>query len=253
MNSSQRVSNSSNNIPPAIKLTDLLRPVFQEAFIVKEYCTFTRVQSGDNDPDSQDQIKSSRLPGVYVIPSAHSIYMWFGALFVNSSSSPWHGGVFRFVIRFPENYPTGIPAVTFLPITLVPQQGYKLISSHPDINEQGGFNLKPYVSSPPYRTYKIMKQIRKAFYRQFNEPELGNTANQSAGLLAKQNYNEFIVRARADAEESQTSIEIIDKYVLKKFNNDHNLMILGGINHLDPQDNQTGANNNKHVGLSFML
>lgn len=44
-----------------------------------------------------------RIPGVYVIPSANSELLWFGVIFIRSGM--YRGGIFRFTIHIPENFP----------------------------------------------------------------------------------------------------------------------------------------------------
>ncbi|XP_054917563.1 AKT-interacting protein isoform X2 [Dermacentor andersoni] len=50
-------------------------------------------------------LMKQQLSGVYVMPSASSAFVWFGVLFIRQGL--YQGGVFRFTLRIPENYPDG--------------------------------------------------------------------------------------------------------------------------------------------------
>ncbi|XP_076341998.1 AKT-interacting protein-like isoform X2 [Tachypleus tridentatus] len=50
-------------------------------------------------------LQRRRLPGVYVVPSAGSPLKWFGVLFIWQGH--YQGGVFRFTLYMPHNYPDG--------------------------------------------------------------------------------------------------------------------------------------------------
>jgi len=53
-----------------------------------------------------------RLPGIYCIPSHGSSLTWFGVLFIRQG--PYQGGVFRFQVLIPDNYPDGdVPRIVF--------------------------------------------------------------------------------------------------------------------------------------------
>lgn len=46
---------------------------------------------------------SESIPGVYLIPSAESSYNWFGVIFIRKGL--YRGGVFRFNISIPQEFP----------------------------------------------------------------------------------------------------------------------------------------------------
>eukprot|EP00096_Caligus_rogercresseyi_P012520 TRINITY_DN5273_c0_g1_i1.p1 TRINITY_DN5273_c0_g1~~TRINITY_DN5273_c0_g1_i1.p1 ORF type:complete len:319 (-),score=60.68 TRINITY_DN5273_c0_g1_i1:326-1282(-) len=50
-------------------------------------------------------LQKQKLPGVYIIPSAISPLKWYGIIFVRSGL--YQGGIFRFQIIIPDNYPDG--------------------------------------------------------------------------------------------------------------------------------------------------
>lgn len=61
-----------------------------------------------------NQLQKQKLPGVYVIPSAKSALFWYGVLFIRQGL--YQGGVFKFSLYIPENYPDGdCPRLVFEP------------------------------------------------------------------------------------------------------------------------------------------
>lgn len=57
-------------------------------------------------------LQTQDLRGIYVIPSAQTSFLWFGVLFVRQGD--YKGGVFRFTINLPDNFPDGgCPKVVF--------------------------------------------------------------------------------------------------------------------------------------------
>ncbi|KAB7501427.1 AKT-interacting protein [Armadillidium nasatum] len=57
-------------------------------------------------------LQKQRVAGVYVIPSANSPIVWFGVIFIRQGL--YQGGIFRFALHIPENYPDGdVPSVFF--------------------------------------------------------------------------------------------------------------------------------------------
>ncbi|XP_076342001.1 protein AKTIP homolog isoform X4 [Tachypleus tridentatus] len=64
-------------------------------------------------------LQRRRLPGVYVVPSAGSPLKWFGVLFIWQGH--YQGGVFRFTLYMPHNYPDGdCPLIVFEPSVFHP-------------------------------------------------------------------------------------------------------------------------------------
>lgn len=61
------------------------------------------------------EIHRQRLSGVYVVPSASSPLLWYGLLFIRSGD--YGGGVFKFTLSLPPNYPDGgvVPSIVFQP------------------------------------------------------------------------------------------------------------------------------------------
>ncbi|XP_071450159.1 AKT-interacting protein [Hetaerina americana] len=52
------------------------------------------------------------IPGMYIIPSANSAFLWFGVIFIHDGV--YQGGVFRFQLRIPNTYPSiGFPDFIF--------------------------------------------------------------------------------------------------------------------------------------------
>ncbi|XP_046400023.1 AKT-interacting protein homolog B-like [Ischnura elegans] len=52
------------------------------------------------------------IPGMYIIPSANSAFLWFGVYFIHEGM--YEGGVFRFQLRIPSTFPSsGSPELIF--------------------------------------------------------------------------------------------------------------------------------------------
>lgn len=49
--------------------------------------------------------------GIYVVPSVDSLRHWHGVIFLRKSH--YRKGIFKFVIRIPEEYPDASPRVFF--------------------------------------------------------------------------------------------------------------------------------------------
>ncbi|CAB3249960.1 unnamed protein product [Arctia plantaginis] len=57
-------------------------------------------------------LQTENLQGIYVIPSYENSFLWFGVIFVRSDY--YEGGVFRFTLTLPENFPDEeVPVLKF--------------------------------------------------------------------------------------------------------------------------------------------
>ncbi|XP_065676817.1 protein AKTIP homolog isoform X3 [Hydra vulgaris] len=104
-----------------------------------------------------NHVKKTRLPGVYVIPSAKDPLVWFGVLFIRQGI--YQDGVFRFSIFIPSNYPDGdCPSVIFKPPVY-----------HPFINATTGVldierafsSWRPNVN----HLWQVLLHLRRIFYK----------------------------------------------------------------------------------------
>ncbi|XP_029163581.1 protein crossbronx homolog [Nylanderia fulva] len=98
-------SNGDSPLSMSVKMID--RPIVsqtnkQHAIFLQEY----------NIISEYKMLCSQDLKGIYVIPSALDSFLWFGVQFVRQGI--YKGGVFRFTISLPPNFPLGdCPKVVF--------------------------------------------------------------------------------------------------------------------------------------------
>jgi len=124
-----------------------------------------------------------RLPGIYCIPSALSSLTWYGVLFIRQG--PYQGGVFRFQVHIPDNYPDGdVPKVVFDNSVFHPS--IDPTSNHLNV-EQGFRKWKRNVN----HIWQLLLYARKLFYK----PDLNNPLNKEAANLYQQDMEEFKIRA----------------------------------------------------------
>ena len=65
-------------------------------------------------------LRSACPGGMYVIPAQEDVSTWYGVVFVDDG--PYAGGVFRFVVSIPEEYPQHVPAVRFTSVHVSKQK-----------------------------------------------------------------------------------------------------------------------------------
>jgi len=58
------------------------------------------------------KLKHQAPPGVYVLPSAYSLRLWHGVIFLRKGL--YKNGIFKFFLKIPESYPDNGPKVVFL-------------------------------------------------------------------------------------------------------------------------------------------
>jgi len=58
------------------------------------------------------KLKHQAPPGVYVIPSAYSLRLWHGVIFLRKGL--YKNGIFKFFLKIPESYPDNGPKVLFI-------------------------------------------------------------------------------------------------------------------------------------------
>lgn len=141
-----------------------------------------------------NMLQKQDLSGVYVIPSAHSSLLWYGVIFVRQGI--YHGGVFRFKILIPEEFPDGgCPKVVF-----------ESNIFHPMIHEDTGeFDLRNGFQDwrkNVNRIWQVLHFIRRAFYKF----ETKTPVNEFANELYMSNIQEFQNRVQLCVKESQERI-----------------------------------------------
>lgn len=126
-----------------------------------------------------NQLRSERLPGVYVLPAAKSPLIWYGVIFIRMGS--YQDGIFKFVMKIPENFPDGdCPSVIFKPPVF-----------HPVINmETGELDVKR--TFPKWRRNinhlcQVLLYARRIFYK----IDMKNPLNPEAAHLYENDRDAF--------------------------------------------------------------
>ncbi|XP_076363974.1 AKT-interacting protein-like isoform X1 [Tachypleus tridentatus] len=127
-------------------------------------------------------LQRQRLPGVYVVPSAGSPLKWFGVLFIRQGL--YQGGVFRFTLYMPDNYPDGdCPLIVFEPSVF-----------HPLINiETGELDVKRGFQKwrrNVNHIWQVILYARRIFYKIENQ----NPLNPEASVLYERDLELFKVK-----------------------------------------------------------
>ena len=106
--------------------------------------------------DEYRHVSQNMPSGMIVAPSFHTLLEWHGVLFVNQG---WYkGGVFKFVIHVPVDYPESPPSVYFFNKVF-----------HPLVDEQTGrLDLSP--AFPSWRSGRdyivlVLSYLKKIFYK----------------------------------------------------------------------------------------
>ncbi|OBZ86287.1 Protein crossbronx [Choanephora cucurbitarum] len=91
--------------------------------------------------------------GVYMMPSEHHLYVWYGVIFIHKGF--YRSGAFKFKIELPENYPNAPPTVSFLTEMF-----------HPLVNIDGKLSIaQQFPVWRPYQdyTYHVLHYIKNIF------------------------------------------------------------------------------------------
>ncbi|KAL7633749.1 UNVERIFIED_CONTAM: hypothetical protein RMT77_015703 [Armadillidium vulgare] len=137
-------------------------------------------------------LQKQRVAGVYVIPSANSPMVWFGVIFIRQGL--YQGGIFRFALHIPENYPDGdVPSVFFeTPVF------------HPLVDpETGELEVKKGFSNKWRRNvhhlWHVLLYLRRIFYK----IETVNPLNPEAAVLYESDQSLFESRVSSCVKNSQ--------------------------------------------------
>ncbi|KAK3729913.1 hypothetical protein QZH41_018072, partial [Actinostola sp. cb2023] len=134
-----------------------------------------------------NQLRSKRIPGVYVLPAAKSPLVWYGVVFIRMGD--YQDGIFKFIMTVPDNFPDGgCPKFEFKPPIF-----------HPVVNmETGELDVKRVF--PKWRRninhlWQVLLYSRRIFYKIDTKdplnPEAANTYENSKDLF-KQKVNECL-------------------------------------------------------------
>ncbi|KXJ25296.1 Protein AKTIP-like [Exaiptasia diaphana] len=104
-----------------------------------------------------NQLRSKRIPGVYVLPAAKSPLVWYGVIFIRMGD--YQDGIFKFTMTVPDNFPDGdCPKFEFKPPIF-----------HPVVNmETGELDVKR--AFPKWRRninhlWQVLIYSRRIFYK----------------------------------------------------------------------------------------
>jgi len=127
-------------------------------------------------------LQQQRLPGIYCIPAHSSTLTWWGVLFIRQG--PYQGGVFRFQVELPENYPDGdCPKIVFEAPVFHPH-------IHPHTHQlnvkQGFHKWKRNVN----HIWQLLLYARRVFYKvEVPKPEF--VSNPEAAKLWQEDPEKF--------------------------------------------------------------
>eukprot|EP00002_Diphylleia_rotans_P026411 TRINITY_DN5263_c0_g2_i2.p1 TRINITY_DN5263_c0_g2~~TRINITY_DN5263_c0_g2_i2.p1 ORF type:complete len:221 (-),score=38.21 TRINITY_DN5263_c0_g2_i2:152-814(-) len=154
----------------------LMLPPFQQQYILLEYRAV-----GKQAPN-----------GVYIVPSARDVRVWEGVIFVHSGL--YKGGIFKFIISFPEAYPSTRPSVRFVTNLF-----------HPCVSQQGELDLEPRFHTWDAKTchaWDVVEYIKGIFAISEQTP-FQSEYNSSARELLTRNSSDFMMAAMECSLKSQ--------------------------------------------------
>ncbi|XP_011505864.1 PREDICTED: protein crossbronx homolog [Ceratosolen solmsi marchali] len=176
-------TNGESQLSTAIKMID--RPNASQNS--KEYLVYLQEY---NILAEYNMLRSQDLRGIYVIPSAQNSFIWFGVQFIRQGM--YQGGVFRFTISLPQNFPDGkCPNVIFQTKVF-----------HPLINYITG-ELNTIWGFPEWkrnnRIWQLVQYITKIFTKLDSKMI---SVNEEASLLLETNFENFKEQAKKCVKDS---------------------------------------------------
>lgn len=180
-------SNGDSPLSMSVKMID--RPIVsqtnkQHAIFLQEY----------NIISEYKMLCSQDLKGIYVIPSSLNSFLWFGVQFVRQGI--YKGGVFRFTITLPPNFPLGdCPKVVF-----------ETQVFHPLINPENG-ELCTTWGFPEWRRNNRIWQLIQYITKIFIKLDTKMTPiNQEASSLQESNLEAFRERVKTCVKTSVNQV-----------------------------------------------
>ncbi|XP_072744217.1 protein crossbronx homolog [Anoplolepis gracilipes] len=180
-------SNGESSLSMSVKMID--RPIVsqtnkQHAVFLQEY----------NIISEYKMLCSQDLKGIYVMPSALNSFLWFGVQFIRQGI--YKGGVFRFTITLPPNFPLGdCPKVVF-----------ETQVFHPLINPENG-ELCTSWGFPEWkrnnRIWQLIQYIAKVFIKLDTKM---TPINQEASSLQESNLEAFRERVKTCVKASVNKV-----------------------------------------------
>ncbi|KAL0102596.1 hypothetical protein PUN28_018119 [Cardiocondyla obscurior] len=180
-------SNGDSPLSMSVKMID--RPFVSQTN--KQYTVFLQEY---NILSEYKMLCFQDLKGIYVIPSASNPFLWFGVQFIRQGV--YKGGVFRFTITLPSNFPVGdCPKVVF-----------ETKIFHPLINPETG-ELCTLWGFPEWRRNNRIWQLLQYITKIFIKLDMKMTSvNEDASHLQENNFEAFRERVKACVKESVNQV-----------------------------------------------
>lgn len=192
-------------------------------------------------------LKTQNLNGIYVMPSARTPLVWFGIIFVRQGL--YQGGVFRFCVIIPPNYPNGD----------CPQLIFDQAPYHPLVDSRTGqLDVKrgfPKWKRDVHRIYNVLAFARRIFFKIDTEGALNTeaaTLYRSKLLSFKAEVVKSIENSKKhlnDAPKTNDPYELV--FNLKESGTQHEkrkeAMLQDSLNR-----RMTESDNMKYMGLSWV-
>lgn len=126
--------------------------------------------------------------GVSASPVPDNVMYW-NAVIIGPSDTPFEDGTFRLALQFDEQYPNKPPAVRFLSTMF-----------HPNVYATGELCLDILQNrwSPTYDVSSILTSIQSLL----NDPNISSPANVEAANLYKDHRSQYVKRVRETVENS---------------------------------------------------
>ncbi|XP_071559769.1 protein crossbronx homolog [Temnothorax nylanderi] len=180
-------NNGDSPLSMSVKMID--RPIVSQTN--KHYAIFLQEY---NILSEYKMLCSQDLKGIYVVPSALNAFLWFGVQFIRQGI--YRGGVFRFTITLPSNFPLGdCPKVVF-----------ETQIFHPLINPENG-ELCTSWGFPEWRRNNRIGQLLQYITKIFTKLDTKMTSvNEEASSLQEKNSEAFRERVKACVKESVNQV-----------------------------------------------
>eukprot|EP00126_Sphaerothecum_destruens_P002152 Sdes_comp15594_c0_seq1m4579 len=126
--------------------------------------------------------------GVYVLPAEDTLHVWHGVIFVRQGL--YRGGIFKFIIYMPDDFPDSCPFVKFTSNIF-----------HPQFDDSGRLDvLKAFPSwkRGRDRIWHVLAYMKQTFYK----IEVESPANLQAADLFTNNFEVFSASVKACVLES---------------------------------------------------
>ncbi|XP_011635101.1 protein crossbronx homolog [Pogonomyrmex barbatus] len=180
---------SSGDSPLGMSVKMIDRPIVsqtnkQHAIFLQEY----------NILSEYKMLCSQDLKGIYVIPSSINSFLWFGVQFIRQGI--YKGGVFRFTITLPPNFPAGdCPKVVF-----------ETQIFHPLINPENG-DLCTTWGFPEWKRNNRIWQLLQYITKIFIKLDMKMTrVNEEASNLQENDFEAFRERVKACVKQSVNQV-----------------------------------------------